>query len=205
MSWVSVSRYNYLITRLRTQCGLPDLILLAKWWWWHNIATNNQGCCWPYVQCHIPAFVVTGVHSVFYCFYKCFKFTRNCILIKTIQRKSCVYLCQSKYLSYLLNPLKYLEYFNFLVTLRKKQEICRTWGGEGRGVTPSGSDRISPLSPAPALRVQLGLGRTGTGPQVILCSHWSRQITWPEHWPLIGPGRGGQYSRAWTPAASCPG
>ena len=90
MSWVSVSRYNYLITRLRTQCGLPDLILLAKWWWWHNIATNNQGCCWPYVQCHIPAFVVTGVHSIFYCSYKCFKFTRNCILIKSIQRKSCL-------------------------------------------------------------------------------------------------------------------
>ena len=149
-----------------------------------------------------PRFSCHRCPQCFCRFYKCFKFTRNCILINSIQRKSCVYLCQSKYFWYLLNPLKYLEYFNFHVTLRKKQEICvRTWGGKGGEVTPSGSDRISPLAPAPALRVQLGLGRTGTGPQVILCSHWSRQITWPEHWPLIGPGRGGQHSRAWTPSS----
>ena len=46
------------------------------------------------------------------------------------------------YFWYLLNPLKYPEYFNFHVTLRKKQEYVGP-GGRGGGETPSGSYRIS--------------------------------------------------------------
>ena len=148
-----------------------------------------------------PRFICHRCPQCFCRFYKCFKFTRNCILIKSIQRNHVSIYVNPNTSDICLIPWNIWSILIFSWPWeRSRRYVLGPEGGrEGRWHPPAPTESLQ--APAPALRVQLGLGRTGTGPQVILCSHWSRQITWPEHWPLIGPGRGGQHSRAWTPSS----